>query len=106
MKIIAIKFGGTEIKLKKSIETITNTAGDFGSNILQWFIALGLTIGVFLAVFMIIWSGIQWITSEGDKTKLQAAKTRLTYSIIGLLVIFLSFFIVNIIGTIFGVKLI
>lgn len=98
--------GGFDISLPKSIQDITNNAGSFGDNLLQWVIALALTFGILIAVIMILWSGIQWITSEGDKTKLQAAKTRLSYSVIGLIVMFSAFFIINIIGTFFGVKLI
>ena len=49
--------------------------------------------------------GMQWITSGGDKTKLEAARKRITYAIIGLIVALMSFLIVNILGYLFGVKL-
>lgn len=59
---------------------------------------------LFSLAFM-LWAGIDWIMSGGDKTKLQAAKNKLTYAIIGLIVCFLSFFIIAIIATFFDVPL-
>ena len=76
-----------------------------GSGILQNAITIIIVIGVVVALFMLIYSGIQWIMSGGDKEKLTAARHRIIYTIIGLVVIFLSFMIVNAIGRLFGVNL-
>lgn len=73
-----------------------------GQSLIQLAINLIFTIGVVLTVIFIIFSGIQWILSGGDKEKVQKARARLTYSIIGLLVIAGAFFIVNIIITLLG----
>lgn len=59
---------------------------------------------IFSLIYMVI-GGMQWITSGGDKTKLEAARKRITYAIIGLIVALMSFLIVNILGYLFGVKL-
>lgn len=56
-----------------------------------------------LALILIIYSGIKYITSRGDQTAIDSAKKTLTYAIIGLIVIFLSFFIVKLISTLTGV---
>lgn len=61
---------------------------------------------VVLSLFFILWSGIQWITSGGDKQALEKARARLTYAIVGLIIVFLAFFIVNLIGGFFGINLI
>lgn len=55
------------------------------------------------ALFFIIFSGIKFILSRGDAKKVQSARETLTYAIIGLIVILLSFLIVNIISYITGV---
>jgi hypothetical protein len=60
---------------------------------------------VVLALIFIIIGGIQWITSGGDKTKLQAARSKLTWSVIGLVVAFSAFFIIALIGFFFKVDL-
>ena len=50
-------------------------------------------------VIMLIFSGIQWITSSGDPLKIAAAKKRITYSIVGLIVVVSAFFLVSFIYT-------
>jgi hypothetical protein len=57
-----------------------------------------------VVLFYIIWGGVQWIISEGDKTKVQAARNKIIYAIIGLIVAFMSFFIISVVGNIFGVQ--
>lgn len=58
-----------------------------------------------VALFLIIYSGIKFITSTGDPKQVEGARKTLTYAVIGLLVILFSFFIVNVISGITGVKL-
>lgn len=48
-----------------------------------------------LSVVMIIWAGISYVTSAGDSSKTKRAKDTLLYAIIGLIVAFLGFAIVN-----------
>jgi predicted metalloprotease len=76
-----------------------------GSGIAQWAITFLFIGAIVVALFMLIYSGIQWIMSGGDKQKVESARHRIIYAIIGLVVVFLSFMIINVIGTIFGVNL-
>lgn len=57
-----------------------------------------------VALILIIYSGIKFISSKGDQTAIDSAKKTLTYAIIGLVIIFLSFFIVGAIGQLTGVR--
>jgi hypothetical protein len=52
--------------------------------------ALGIT-----AVFMIIWSGVKYVTSRGDAANVKSAKDTLTYAVVGLIVALLAYAIVN-----------
>ena len=61
-----------------------------------------LVLFLFLALIFLIWGGIQWTMSGGDKEGIQKARLKLTYAIIGLVVTTLAFFIVNIISGFFG----
>ena len=106
MKTIALTVGNTPFPVPTDIKHVLDKAGNFGENIFSLGITLMIITAIIIAIFFLIWSGIQWITSEGDKQKLQAARNRLTYSIIGLVIVLVAFFIVNIMGTLFGVKLI
>ena len=68
-------------------------------------IYLFMVVCVFAAVFLLVWSGIEWIMSGGDKAKVDAAKKRLTFVLTGLIIVFGAFFIVSIIGALFRVNL-
>ena len=57
----------------------------------------------FFALFLIIFAGARYITSKGDPQKVEGAKKTLTWAIVGLIFIFLSFFIVSLISNITGV---
>lgn len=76
--------------------------GGAGQSFIQLGITLLFTIGIILTVIFILVAGIQWITSSGDKEKIQKARTRLTYSIIGLIVIIGAFFIINVVISLLG----
>lgn len=55
---------------------------------------LGVVAGI-LAVIMIIVSGIKYITSGGDSSKIAGAKNALVYAIVGLIIVALSQVIVR-----------
>jgi hypothetical protein len=55
------------------------------------------TIAIILALLSLLWGGFNWITSEGEKQRIGRARERIVYSILGLIVVFLSMFIVNLI---------
>jgi hypothetical protein len=61
-----------------------------------------LVAAVLIALFFLIWGGIRWITSGGDKGKVEEARKHIVAAIIGLVVAFLAYFIIQIILTIFG----
>ena len=56
------------------------------------------------AVGFVIWSGVKMINSGGDPKQVQAARQTLTFAIVGLILILLAFFIVNVISVITGVS--
>lgn len=56
------------------------------------------------AVFFIIISGIKFITSGGDQIKVAQAKQSITYALIGLAVVLLSFFLIKVFSLISGVE--
>lgn len=74
-------------------------------NIIQVGITLLFIVATLLALFFLIYGGIRWITSGGSKEGIDAARKTITYAIIGLVISFLAFFIINTIGNFFGVRL-
>src|SRR3990167_8302336 len=68
-------------------------------NIVDW----ALIFGGVTALFFIIYAGIKYIRSGGEEEKIKSARETLTYAIIGLVVILLSFLIINLISAVTGV---
>lgn len=71
--------------------------------VLQNVINAALVLSAVVAVFLIIYSGFQYVTSSGDKEKVDAARKRLTYAIIGLVFIIFSFTFITFLSQITGV---
>jgi hypothetical protein len=93
MKQLALIINGNNITAPGGIPT-----GGFsgtGINIVQTAISILFVLGIILALVFVIVSGIQWTMSGGDKQKIQSARNRLMFSIIGLIVISISLFIVQ-----------
>jgi hypothetical protein len=69
------------------------------ANLIYWLIFFSGTV----ALIMIIISGIRFITSGGDAKALSTANKTWFYAIVGLLLVFLAFLILNTIASITGV---
>lgn len=57
-----------------------------------------------VSAFVIIFAGIRLVTSGGDPKQVEGARSAITYGVIGLVLVLLSVFIINIIGKITGVS--
>jgi uncharacterized membrane protein len=55
-------------------------------------------------LIMLILGGFAFLTSAGDTKKLEGGKQRITHAIIGFLIIFVAYWVVQIVGTIFGLS--
>jgi hypothetical protein len=92
-----------EINPPKGVNMPSGGLSDF-KDILSWGTTMFLIAAVIIAVFILILAGIQWTTSGGDKEKVQSARNKIVYTIIGLIIIFGAFMIINIIGFLFDVN--
>lgn len=52
-----------------------------------------------IAVLMVIWGGVLYLTSAGDESKAESGKKTLTYAFIGLVIAALAYGIINTIVT-------
>jgi magnesium-transporting ATPase (P-type) len=64
-----------------------------------------IIIAIILSLFYLVYGGVQWTASGGDKGKITSARAKITYALIGLIVAVTSFFLINFIGNFFGVSL-
>ena len=54
-----------------------------------------------IAVFFLIYGGVKWIISGGDKAAVEAARNHIIAAIVGLVVALLAFFILSVILKLF-----
>lgn len=88
------------IKLPDSPTTKFTEKG-LPAQIVSTLLGVVLPIAGFITVIVIIISGIQFVTSGGNPEAAAAARGRLTYAIIGFVIIILAFAILQIVDKIF-----
>lgn len=87
--------GTTTVRIDNPLETDDFTT--LITNFLQWL--LGIAGGV--ALLMLIYGGIIYITSTGDQQKMESGKRIVTWTIFGLIIILVSFSILQEVEKIF-----
>jgi hypothetical protein len=60
---------------------------------------------IIATLFFIVFGAIQWTSSNGEKEKIAAARKKITWALIGLIVALLAYFLINVLGGFFGVNL-
>ena len=65
-------------------------AGNVGS-LINGVLSFVMVVAALLVFLYLIWGGIEWITSGGDKTKTESARSKITAAVIGLVVLAASY---------------
>lgn len=102
---MAVNFTNIKIPTNKSGVIDVNksdlTLGEIVSGIIPWI----FYIAGFALLLMLVFGGFQLLTSAGDKNAVEAAKKRITNSIVGFVIIFASYWIVQLVGKILGINI-
>jgi hypothetical protein len=101
--LLALSINGTPIQAPSGIPT-EGLSGS-GGKIIGWGITLLLSFAALLALAFLMYGGFMWVTSRGDKEKLSSARRTIIYAVIGLLICFLSFFLIGVFGALFNIDL-
>src|SRR3989344_200890 len=82
------------------------TGGLFGpgQTIIQNGIVILSIVAIILTLVFLLFNAIKWITSSGDKQKIAAARSGIIYAIVGLVIVFLAFLVINVIGYFFNIN--
>lgn len=67
---------------------------DIGS-LINKILTIVLALGALMVFLYLIWGGIDWITSGGDKSKTEKARDKITAAIIGLIILAASWAILS-----------
>ncbi|RLC31705.1 hypothetical protein DRH13_02670 [Candidatus Woesebacteria bacterium] len=89
-----------------------NPTGEFAAlgdltvgGIVSAFIRLILVIAALVFFFILVIGGIRWIASGGDKAQTETARNQITAALVGLVIVFAAWAIVQLINTFFGVDI-
>lgn len=95
-----LNLNGTPFEAPGGVPTISNSLP------LSRIIGVGLNVMlvflVLLSLFYLVWGGFNWMQSAGDQKNLDAARNKIVFAILGLILGFVSFVIVNIFTNLFG----
>jgi amino acid transporter len=72
------------------------------AKIIQNIIVFIIVIAVIIALMYLLYGGIKWITSKGEKAEVESARNHITAAIVGLIIVFLAVFIITILLGVFG----
>lgn len=72
------------------------------SPLIQGIIKIFFVVALVLTFIFLLWGGIQWILSGGDKTKYEEARNRITAALIGLTIVVLAWLIIRLVTYFFG----
>lgn len=87
---------GDEVSSRVAINT------DLGSFVSNTFSAIILVAGIAAFIYM-VYGGVQWVTSGGEKDKLNDARAKITQAIVGLAVVASAWAIFKLVDYFFGI---
>lgn len=108
MKLFALTIGGngSTPTYHVSLPLGLGTAGSVNiQTIVTFALNLLITVAILLSFFFVLFGGLKWMMSQGDKKQVEEAQKTLTFAIIGLVIVLLSFFLLNLFGFAFQVPL-
>lgn len=79
--------------------------GDLGQ-LISALVGTLLILSALIAFFYLILGGIQWITSGGDKTAMEAARNKITHAIVGLIIVGAAWAVMILVQNFLGITII
>ncbi|OGD62299.1 hypothetical protein A2160_00720 [Candidatus Beckwithbacteria bacterium RBG_13_42_9] len=97
----------TATPVMAQVQNITINEPSGGVKNFGTLLSAGLQVAIILSAILtfayLVWGGVQWITSGGDKSAYEAARGRITAALIGLAIVAAAAALMKLIGFFFGV---
>lgn len=93
------------VNLSPTTSQFTSLGGITVPTIISGAITLVLITAATIFFFMLIYGGIKWIMSGGDKANTESARSTVTAALIGLVIVFAAWAIAQLFQTLFGVTI-
>src|SRR3989344_344086 len=75
---------------------------DLEGGVIGTLITVAFILAVLIALVFLIFGGIKWIISGGDKTKVEEARGTIVAALVGLVLVFLAFFVIQLLLSFFN----
>lgn len=92
------------IKLEQEVSQNVFVGGSIG-DIVSAFLPYIYSIAGIALLLMLLAGGFQLMTSGGDPKGVEAGKQKITNALIGIIIVFASFWIVQVVGRILGIEI-
>lgn len=73
--------------------------------IIQWAVTVIIIVAGIIFFFMLILGGIRWMLSGGDKANTESARNQITAALIGLIIVFAAWAIIQLLQSLFGITI-
>lgn len=103
--LIAPAYAAETLSLSPKGTGMENLTKATMSGILSVLIQFLIVVVALVFFFVLVIGGLKWITSGGDEKKVAAARSEITNALIGLVIVFASWAIMNLIGRTFGIDI-
>ena len=104
--IISLSIVGAVPAFAQSVNVKPNIAPNIEvGGLISAVINLLFVVASVIAIVFLIWGGIRWILSGGDKAAVETARNTIIAAIIGLVIVFLSYFILKLVFQFLGLTL-
>lgn len=97
-RLLAQQVNVGNMRVKGPLDPSIKDIGSLVSIVLKF----GIPLAFLVLLFVFISAGYDLLTSQGDPAKIKTAKSKITYGIIGIILLLSAFFIAALVGTIFG----
>lgn len=74
------------------------------ADILSGLLNIAFYVAVFLTFFYLVWGAFQYLMAQGKKEELQKSTARITWALIGLVVVLMAYLVARFVGEIFTPK--
>lgn len=90
--------------LKGLVEEEAKTPGGGISFFFSNLITLIYGVATLVLIFMLLWGAWDWMTSGGEKEKLESAQRRIVNAVVGLMLFAVAFAVIQVLGQFTGFK--
>lgn len=93
----------TDVENKSGVPGISALGQEDLGKLINFLLPYLFGIAGLILLLYLLWGGFMLMTSQGDAKGVEAAKTKITHAIIGFVIIFIGYWLVQLLGLITGV---